>query len=875
MQWAMVKKTALVVCCVLYALVAFTQARLATTFGDKKHGIINTAVSSDGTLLATSGNDNNVVIWNIQANSIYRKLSGVDKVTKSLAFSSNGQLLITGGKDSKVYIWNIDRGTILYALAGHNGDVNAVCFNFNSTLAASGGSDKTIKVWDVSKGMIINTLSGHVKEVTSVAFNPSGTKMASTSADGTIKIWSTSTWMPERTIEAHKDWARCVSFSADGLTLASCGDDKLVKVYDASGNEKWALSGHKDRVVELSFSPDSRYLVSGSFDQKFIIWDLLTGKMVFHSPSQGEIVYSVSFNPNGQSVIVSKLFKHDLSVWDVSSLGVKSSISPTPAGVNLVAQGAANVKAQPDISFEPPLLEIKSISFVDANKNNMLDAGEQSAVEISIANSGKGNAQGVKLYITEQNDMKGMEFSQVHDLGAIATGTDRKVRIPIVAAEYLQTDKANFRISITEGRGNNSSPVDFAIQTQKQLVPLVVLHEYAFTPVSTSLISKGSKFKLSLIVQNKGEATARIVKVKFGIPENAFIVSDPEFNISELTPQEYKLLEIEVMTNNRYMRPDVPIEIFVSESTGKYGDRKIASARLDEGAQGNTSSPLLAFGPKTAPAASVSFASVSDVDVNIPTSTKRNANCYALIVGNEDYSSHQMGLGSEVNVEFARNDAKIFKEYVNKTLGVPDENIMLLLDAKAIEFNRSIEKLNLIAKASGGDCELIVYFAGHGLPDEVTKDAYIMPVDVSGNDLKYAIKLSYLYSKLSEHPTKKVTVFLDACFSGGARNSALVAARGVKVRPKEEAIKGNVVVFSASSGDQSSLPYKEKQHGIFTYHLLKKIQETKGDVSLKELSEYVNKEVSLRSIIVNNKEQNPQVITSGEVEGNWVMWKLK
>ena len=150
-----------------------------------------------------------------------------------------------------------------------------------------------------------------------------------------------------------------------------------------------------------------------------------------------------------------------------------------------------------------------------------------------------------------------------------------------------------------------------------------------------------------------------------------------------------------------------------------------------------------------------------------------------------------------------------------------------------------------------------------------------MPVDVSGNDLKYAIKLSDLYAKLSEHPTKKVTVFLDACFSGGARNDALVAARGVKVRPKKEAIKGNVVVFSASSGEQSSLPYKDKQHGIFTYHLLKKLQETKGDASLKDISDYLSKEVSLRSIIVNNKEQNPQVNYSTEVQEKWGGWKLK
>jgi WD40 repeat protein len=872
---AMYKKFLIALSVTLSSLSLFSQARLANTFGDKKHGIIINAINPDGTLIATSGNDNNILIWNIQSAAIFRKLAGIDKVTKAMSFSTDGRLLITGGKDSKVYIWDVDKGTQILSLAGHIEDVNAVCFNFDNSLAVSGGSDKTIKVWDTSRGVLITSLNAHSKDITSLSFNPRGTKLASTSADGTIKIWNTSSWMPEKTIDAHKDWARCIAYSPDGKWLASCGDDKRVRVFDSDGNSKWSLDGHKDRVIQLSFSPDSRYIISGSFDQRFIIWDTQTGSQVFQSPSQGEILYSVNFNPNGQSVIVSKLYKNEINIWDVSALNIKSTITQPQLASNSISAAIQPEKQQPQVSLEPSEIDIKSVSFTDANKNNILDAGEQSAVELIIVNLGKGIAQGVKLYIKEQNDLKGIEFSQVHDIGEIAFGTEKKLRIPIIAADHLQSGKANFRISITESRGNNISPVDFALQTQKKLVPLVVLHEYAFTPVSTSLISKGSKFKLSLIVQNKGEATARIVKVKFGIPENAFIVSDTEFTISELTPQEYKLIEIEVMTNNRYIRPDVPIEIFVTESTGKYGDRKIASARFDEGAQGNTSSPLLTFNPKAAPAASVSFASVSDVDVNIPTSTKRKANCYALIIGNEDYSSHQMGLGNEVNVEFARNDAKIFKEYVNKTLGVPNENIMLLLDAKAIEFNRSIEKLNLIAKTSGGDCELIVYFAGHGLPDEVTKDAFIMPVDVSGNDLKYAIKLSYLYGKLSEYPTKKVTVFLDACFSGGARNNALVAARGVKVRPKEEALKGNIVVFSASSGDQSSLPYKEKQHGIFTYHLLKKLQETKGDIPLKELSDYVNKEVSLRSIIVNNKEQNPQVNASSEVDGNWTLWKLR
>jgi uncharacterized caspase-like protein len=149
-----------------------------------------------------------------------------------------------------------------------------------------------------------------------------------------------------------------------------------------------------------------------------------------------------------------------------------------------------------------------------------------------------------------------------------------------------------------------------------------------------------------------------------------------------------------------------------------------------------------------------------------------------------------------------------------------------------------------------------------------------MPVDVSGSDLQFAVKLNDLYKKLTEFPVQKVTVFLDACFSGGGRGQGLVAARGVKIRPKETLLSGNLVVFTSSSGDQSSLAYKEEQHGMFTYFLLKKLQETKGRVSYKELSDYLSEKVGLNSIRVNEKEQNPQTIVSPQAQSIWETWRF-
>ena len=102
----------------------------------------------------------------------------------------------------------------------------------------------------------------------------------------------------------------------------------------------------------------------------------------------------------------------------------------------------------------------------------------------------------------------------------------------------------------------------------------------------------------------------------------------------------------------------------------------------------------------------------------------------------------------------------------------------------------------------------------------------------------------------------------------------MLAARGIKVKPKENPLPGNIVIFSASSGEQSSLPYKEKGHGMFTYYLLKKLQESEGKVSYGELSKYLKENVGIKSVMINNKEQNPQTIYS--VDGNeaWKNWRF-
>ena len=115
-----------------------------------------------------------------------------------------------------------------------------------------------------------------------------------------------------------------------------------------------------------------------------------------------------------------------------------------------------------------------------------------------------------------------------------------------------------------------------------------------------------------------------------------------------------------------------------------------------------------------------------------------------------------------------------------------------------------------------------------------------------------------------------------ACFSGSTRDNGMLAnARGVKIKPKAGLINGKMIVFSAATGDETAYPYNEKQHGLFTYFLLKKLQETKGDVNYESLSNFIIENVKQQSIVVNQKSQTPQVNTSADVQNSWQSMKLK
>lgn len=258
----------------------------------------------------------------------------------------------------------------------------------------------------------------------------------------------------------------------------------------------------------------------------------------------------------------------------------------------------------------------------------------------------------------------------------------------------------------------------------------------------------------------------------------------------------------------------------------------------------------------------------SDVDVNIPATGKKSSETFVLIIANEDYQYID-------KVKYAARDGEIFKEYCIKTLGVPEKQVRYCPNASFGVINGGVDWLRYALENFEGS-RGIVYYCGHGIPDEHTGDAYIIPVDGKGTNMMTCYSLNTLYKTLAATNAENITYFMDACFTGANKEgSMLVAARGVAREPKKETLEGNAVVFSASSGDETAMTNEEQHHGLFTYYLLKKIQDTKGDVSYEELAAYISKNVKKDAFLLNEKPQNPVVATSPDAQDSWKTMNLK
>lgn len=375
-------------------------------------------------------------------------------------------------------------------------------------------------------------------------------------------------------------------------------------------------------------------------------------------------------------------------------------------------------------------------------------------------------------------------------------------------------------------------------------------------------IESGELISLTLRFKNQGAGTASGVFAKFHVGDNVVLTDKhPKTQpIGNLKPGQTLDLPLEFFINDRCAN-EIPLYVDLSEDSGMASVNKLRVPITKSEATRPISQLVVSgvdevYKPDSPAALSV------DVEQNLPAAKVTRPHDYAVVFGVESYPA------PVPRAVFAARDATWFREYATITLGIPSENIYYRVNegVSKNEFDKVFGTRGWLDLRAGSGSRVYFYFSGHGIPSDSDSKAYILPYDADPN---YAALTAYplqsVYDGLSRLKSSHNYVFLDACFTGQAReNQALYAtSRPVFITPQKLEAPSSVSVFSASDSRQMSNAWPDKQHGLFTYFLLKGLQGSgdenqDGRLSLRELQDYLGREVKSQAAKLD-KEQTPQL----------------
>lgn len=236
----------------------------------------------------------------------HKRILGLVRLKTGIALSPDGRYMVKGNVDSTALLLDVETGKVLRRFEGHNKVVYSYDFSPDGKYLVTAGADRFLIVWEVATGKEVHRLKGHVDHVFDVKFSADGQTLVSGSWDGSMRVWDVSTGKSAMWVDLKNDSPYAVGYSPDDLYLVSADLSEKLKFREMdSGEEFRTMVGHTDQISSFTFSPpatsERNLMVTGSWDGKVKVWDVLTGMLVKKFQHEGP-VYTVDFDPQGQFV---------------------------------------------------------------------------------------------------------------------------------------------------------------------------------------------------------------------------------------------------------------------------------------------------------------------------------------------------------------------------------------------------------------------------------------------------------------------------------------------------------------------------------------------------------------------------------------------
>lgn len=279
--------------------------------------------------MAAIGTQNAAVLISLSTGDDVRRFRYDGGAVTSVVFSPDENTLISGFEDNTTIMWDIQTGEEIRRLEGHSslttsaaneeivfGRILDLAVSPDGQRVLSAAEDRTMIVWDANTGEIVHQFESCSDTINTVAFSPDGrffvggfgtisdpTRGSCPETDFTIHLWDTDTGELVRQFVGHEGAVVQVQFSPNGRWLVSGSLDETVRLWDVqTGAEIRRFDGHTGGVLSVDFSGDGRYIVSGASDGTVKVWDSETGDLLRQMGEHSGQVKHVQFSADSSGI---------------------------------------------------------------------------------------------------------------------------------------------------------------------------------------------------------------------------------------------------------------------------------------------------------------------------------------------------------------------------------------------------------------------------------------------------------------------------------------------------------------------------------------------------------------------------------------------
>ncbi|WP_395292569.1 protein kinase [Kitasatospora hibisci] len=249
--------------------------RIVRLFTDPRDHVYHVAVSQDGQVALSGTADGLVAAWDIGSGRAIGRWQAHPGAVLDVAVSADHRYGLSRGQDARVRIWDLRDGGLRWELGGHGEWIGAARPSDDGRFVVTGGADAGVRAWRTSDGQCVAALTGHADAVVDVLPSPDAQQVLSCSADGTVRLWNVAGARCVRVLAGHAGTVRSLAVTPDFRLAASGGEDRTARLWDlATGLQLRAFTGFSDAVTRIALTPDGTLLLAGDEGGRLLTWAL-------------------------------------------------------------------------------------------------------------------------------------------------------------------------------------------------------------------------------------------------------------------------------------------------------------------------------------------------------------------------------------------------------------------------------------------------------------------------------------------------------------------------------------------------------------------------------------------------------------------------